>query len=99
MKKNRLSKRIFAIVMIMALAGSAQAQLFNIDGMGQNGREKPEGNGPSRFGPGGGNTGGGTGGGGTITPSEDPVSPLGSGIFLLAGMAGAYALARRKDKE
>lgn len=96
MKKNRLSKRIFAIVMIMALAGSAQAQLFNIDGMGQNGREKPEGNGPSRgFGPGGGNTGG----GGTITPSEVPVSPLGSGIFLLAGMAGAYALARRKDKE
>ena len=92
--KKRLSKRIFAIVMIMALAGSAQAQLFNIDGMGQNGREKPEGNGPSRFGPGGGNTGG-----GTITPADDPVSPLGSGIFLLAGMAGAYALARRKDKE
>ena len=94
MKNVRHRKRIFALLMAMALVGSAQAQLFNIDGQGRDGREKPEGDGifMRGFGSGGGSTGG------EITPGSD-VSPLGSGIFLLAGMAGAYAFMRRKKDE
>lgn len=94
MKNVRHRKRILALLMAMALVGSAQAQLFNIDGLGRDGREKPEGDGTSMrgFGPGGsGNIGG------EITQGDDV--PLGSGIFLLAGMAGAYAFMRRKKDE
>ena len=132
-------KKILILLMAVAFAGNAGAQIFNngaegfgnrVIGSGYNNGGGAEGWGNLNIGDGfnngggaegfgnmnigdGFNNGGGAEGFGNLTIGDglngggnaegfgnQEISPIGSGLFLLAGMAGAYALMRRrKDDE
>ena len=114
-------KKILILLMAVAFAGNAGAQIFNngaegfgnrVIGSGFNNGGGAEGWGNMNIGDGF-NNGGGAEGWGNINIDDGlngngnaegfgnlEISPIGSGLFLLAGMAGAYALMRRrKDDE
>ena len=114
-------KKILILLMAVAFAGNAGAQIFNngaegfgnrVIGSGYNNNGGAEGWGNMNIGDGF-NNGGGAEGFGNLTIGDglngggnaegfgnQEISPIGSGLFLLAGMAGAYALMRRrKDDE
>ncbi len=110
-------KKILILLMAVAFAGNAGAQIFNngaegfgnrVIGSGFNNGGGAEGWGNMNIGDGF-NNGGGAEGFGNINIDDGlngngnaegfgnlEISPIGSGLFLLAGMAGAYALMRRR---
>ena len=110
-------KKILILLMAVAFAGNAGAQIFNngaegfgnrVIGSGYNNGGGAEGWGNMNIGDGF-NNGGGAEGWGNINIDDGlngngnaegfgnlEISPIGSGLFLLAGMAGAYALMRRR---
>lgn len=98
---NNQKKRILALFVAMAFAVGSQAQVFNMGSNGNEGSNNRNGTG-SLF------TGNITEGFGNSSFYDNgnaegfgnqEVSPIGSGLFLLAGMAGAYAFMRRKKDE
>ena len=113
-------KKILILLMAVAFAGNAQAQIFNngaegfgnrVIGSGYNNGGGAEGWGNMNIGDGY-NNGGGAEGWGNINIDDGlngngnaegfgnlEISPIGSGLFLLAGMAGAYALIRRRKND
>ena len=117
---NTSKKKILILLMAVAFAGNAQAQIFNngaegfgnrVIGSGYNNGGGAEGWGNMNIGDGF-NNGGGAEGWGNINIDDGlngngnaegfgnlEISPIGSGLFLLAGMAGAYALMRRRKND
>ena len=113
-------KKILILLMAVAFAGNAGAQIFNngaegfgnrVIGSGFNNGGGAEGWGNMNIGDGF-NNGGGAEGWGNINIDDGlngngnaegfgnlEISPIGSGLFLLAGMAGAYALMRRRKND
>ena len=113
-------KKILILLMAVAFAGNAGAQIFNngaegfgnrVIGSGYNNGGGAEGWGNMNIGDGF-NNGGGAEGWGNINIDDGlngngnaegfgnlEISPIGSGLFLLAGMAGAYALMRRRKND
>ena len=113
-------KKILILLMAVAFAGNAGAQIFNngaegfgnrVIGSGFNNGGGAEGWGNMNIGDGF-NNGGGAEGFGNMNIGDglngdgnaegfgnQEISPIGSGLFLLAGMAGAYALMRRRKDE
>lgn len=113
-------KKILILLMAVAFAGNAGAQIFNngaegfgnrVIGSGYNNGGGAEGFGNMNIGDGF-NNGGGAEGWGNINIDDGlngngnaegfgnlEISPIGSGLFLLAGMAGAYALMRRRKND
>ena len=97
---NTSKKKILILFLTMAFAGSVEAQIFNNGAEGFGNRVIGSGY----------NNGGGAEGWGNINIDDglngngnaegfgnlEIYSPIGSGLFLLAGMAGAYALMRRR---
>ena len=86
-------KRIFALLVMLALAGSTEAQIFNTDTEGNNTRSQTNLFELNGFG----NTT--TDGGNESLDNNEINTPIGSGILLMAGMAGAYAMMRRRKDE
>ena len=64
-------KRIFALLAMLAFAGSTEAQIFNTNSDGNN----------------------------ESLNNNEINTPIGSGLLLMAGMAGAYAMMRRRKDE
>ena len=84
----------------LAISGGTQAQIFNMGSNGNGNRNNTEGT--SLFGAegfGSININDGTNNSQAEGFGDQYVSPIGSGLFLLAGMAGAYGLMRRKKNE
>ena len=87
-------KRIFALLVMLALAGSTEAQIFNTDTEGNNTRSQNS----NLFELNGfGNTT--TDGNNESLNNNEINTPIGSGILLMAGMAGTYAMMRRRKDE
>lgn len=88
MRKNahntQKTRRVVAILLFMAMAFTAKAQIFMMDG-DENYREPEDPavfvNLPSNYGEG-----------------TDWYTPLGDGIMLLAALGGAYLLGKRKNR-
>ncbi len=88
MRKNahntQKTRRVVAILLFMAMAFTAKAQIFMMDG-NENYREPEDPavfvNLPANYGEG-----------------TDWYTPLGDGIMLLAALGGAYLLGKRKNR-
>ena len=85
-------KRILALLAMLALAGSTEAQIFNTSADGNNTRSQT-----NLFEVGFGHTS--TDGGNESLDNNEINTPIGSGLLLMAGMAGAYAMMRRRKDE
>ena len=99
---NTSKKKILILFLTMAFAGSVEAQIFNNGAEGFGNRVIGSGynNGVGAEGWGNMNIGDGLNGDGNAEGfGNQEISPIGSGLFLLAGMAGAYALMRRRKDE
>lgn len=86
-------KYIFALLAMLTLAGSAEAQIFNTNNESKDahtltGLEWGGQNANTRDGE----------GENEELDNEDIPTPIGSGVFLLAGMAGAYAIMRHRKE-
>lgn len=94
----KTKKKILSLIMSLVMAGGVQAQIFNTQADGNNMRNQTDLFGTESLG-----TfniiDGHTSSTGTENLGNTEISPLGSGLFLLAGMAGAYALTRRKKQD
>lgn len=85
-------KSILALLAMLALAGSTEAQIFNTSSDGNNTRSQTKLFEQNGFG----NT---TTGNLENLDNNEINTPIGSGLLLMAGMAGAYAMMRRKKDE
>ena len=86
-------KRILALLAMLALAGSTEAQIFNTSADGNNTRSQTKLFEQNGFG----NTT--TDGNIENLDNNEINTPIGSGLLLMAGMAGAYAMMRRRKDE
>lgn len=86
-------KRIFALLVMLALAGSTEAQIFNTNSDGNDMRSQTNLFELNGFG----NTT--TDGNNESLNNNEINTPIGSGLLLMAGMAGAYAMMRRRKDE
>ncbi len=87
-------KYIFALLAMLTLAGSAEAQIFNTNNESKDAHTLTghfEWSGQNA------NTRNGEGENEELG-NEDIPTPIGSGVFLLAGMAGAYAIMRHRKE-
>lgn len=87
-------KYIFALLAMLTLAGSAEAQIFNTNNESKDARTLT---GHFEWGGQNANTRDGEGGNEELG-NEDIPTPIGSGVFLLSGMAGAYAIMRHRKE-
>lgn len=85
-------KSILALLAMLALAGSTEAQIFNTSSDGNNTRSQTKLFEQNGFG----NT---TTGNLENLNNNEINTPIGSGLLLMAGMAGAYAMMRRRKDE
>ncbi len=90
-------RHLLALLAVLAFAGSAEAQIFNTQADGNGMRSQTDLFGTESLGAIN-IIDGHTGSMGNESLGNETITPIGSGLFLLAGMAGAYAMVRRKKQ-